>query len=137
MRVFSSAVVSGTRTSPLFFKAAIGLCCLLGVFGTTPPRIAQGQAIDILETRGYRMSQLIGKPVFNKRNDRIGKLDEILLTVGGEVIFVVQIGPYIGVQNRLVLFPRIRIDIEEGTGKITASMASKDELKKMAAFFYP
>ena len=121
-------------------KHALAICCLLSALNTyLGPLPAFGQAMDIeiLDTRGYRTSKLIGKPVFNEDSQEIGKVDEILLTTVGDAIFVVQVGPYIGARNRLVLFPFNQIKIDSKNSRIVATSALKDDLKKMAAFVYP
>jgi sporulation protein YlmC with PRC-barrel domain len=127
-----------TFAVPVLFKIAVAFCCLSGAI-TIHPLPAFGQAMDIaiLDTRGYRTSKLIGQPVFNEEGQKIGKVDEIVLTLVGDTIFVVQIGPYIGVHNRLVLFPFSQIKIDNKTSRIVATSASKDDLKKMAAFIFP
>jgi hypothetical protein len=100
---------------------------------------AFGQAFDIqiLDTKGYRTSKLIGGAVFNDRDETIGKVDEIIMTVEGSFILAVQVGPFIGVPSKTVLFPFIQLDVDNKNSKIVARDASKDQLKKMAAFVFP
>ena len=127
-------------TLPWPLKFALALFCLAGALNTSLALIpAFGQAMDIaiLDTRGYRASKLIGQPVFNEAGDQVGKVDEILLTTVGDSIFAVQVGPYIGARNRLVLFPFYKVEIDSKNSRIVATQASKEDLKKMAAFVYP
>src|ERR1700730_17154178 len=100
---------------------------------------AFGQAMDIeiLDTKGYRTSKLIGGPVFNERDEKIGKIDEIIMTRDGSFILAAEVGQFIGVPSKIVLFPFIRLDIDEKNSKIVARDAYKEQLKKMAAFVYP
>ena len=115
--------------------AVLSAFVLLGVSQTQA--FGQIMDIEILDTKGYRASKLMGSPVFNESEEKIGKVDDIILTREGMYILAAQIGPFIGVQTKIVLFPFTRIEIDEKNSKIVVMDASKDQLKKMAAFVYP
>jgi sporulation protein YlmC with PRC-barrel domain len=117
------------------------VCVFLALVAVMEPNgiAAFGQAMDIeiLDTKGYRVSKLLGNPVFNEQDERIGKVDDIIMTREGSVILAAQVGPFVGVPSKIVLFPFIALNIDERNSRIIARDASKDRLKRMAAFVYP
>ncbi len=128
-----------SRVSNRFAKAATGffLATLAVVELSARPVIAQAFDIVILDTKGYRTSKLIGKPVFNEADEKIGSIKEIIMTTDGSFIVAADVGPFIAERSKIVLFPFLRVEIDEKTSKIVAKDASRDQLKKMAAFVFP
>jgi sporulation protein YlmC with PRC-barrel domain len=120
-------------------RAAIGfiLATLAVIELSARPVIAQAFDIFILDTKGYRTSKLIGSPVFNERDEKIGSVKEIIMTTAGSFIVAADVGPYVAERSKIVLFPFLRVEIDEKTSKIVARDASRDQLKKMAAFVFP
>jgi sporulation protein YlmC with PRC-barrel domain len=101
------------------------------------PAIAQAFDIVILDTKGYRTSKLFGNPVFNERDEKIGSIKELIMTTEGSFILAAEIGPFIGERSKIVLFPYLQIEIDDRTSRVVARDATKDRLKKMAAFVFP
>jgi sporulation protein YlmC with PRC-barrel domain len=124
--------------SHLIRACAVLFLSVLAIMELNPsPAIAQAFDIVILDTRGYRTSKLFGNPVFNERDEKIGSIQEIIMTTEGNFILAAEIGPFIGERSKIVLFPYLQIEIDERTSRVVARDATKDRLKKMAAFVFP
>lgn len=128
-----------SHVSNRFVKAAIGffLANLVLIELNTCPVFAQAFDIVILDTKGYRTSKLIGNPVFNEGDEKIGIIKEIIMTTEGSFIVAADVGPFVAERSKIVLFPFISVQIDEKTSKIVARDASRDQIKKMAAFVFP
>jgi sporulation protein YlmC with PRC-barrel domain len=122
----------------LIRACAVLFLSVLAIMELNPsPATAQAFDIVILDTRGYRTSKLFGNPVFNERDEKIGSIKEIIMTTEGNLILAAEIGPFIGERSKIVLFPYLQIEIDERTSRVVARDATKDRLKKMAAFVFP
>jgi hypothetical protein len=128
-----------SRVCNRLVRAAIGffLATLAVIELSARPATAQAFDLIILDTKGYRTSKLIGNPVFNEGDEKIGSIKEIIMTTEGSFIVAAEVGPFIAERSKIVLFPFISVQIDEKTSKIIARDASRDQLKKMAAFVFP
>jgi hypothetical protein len=86
--------------------------------------------------KGYRASKLIGSEVTNDKNEKIGKLDDIVVDKNRVLFAVLQVGGFLGVGGRLVAVPSESLVIDDTGSKIQLPGASKEELQKLAEFNY-
>jgi sporulation protein YlmC with PRC-barrel domain len=89
--------------------------------------------------QGYRMSKMIGTPVINDKNEKIGSIDDVIADKDKKQLSfaVLQVGGFLGVGGRLVAIPFDSLVIDDKGQKITLPGATKDELKKLSEFNYP
>jgi hypothetical protein len=92
-------------------------------------------ALDVKAVaQGYRASKLIGERVDNDKNEKIGTLDDFIITQDRSLIAILQVGGFLGVGGYLVAVNYDSLNISDDGRKITLAGASKDELKKLPEF---
>jgi hypothetical protein len=84
---------------------------------------------------GYRASKVIGSAVLNDANERIGKIDDLLVTRDGKDPYaVLSIGGFLGMGTHLVV---VRYDtLTFANNKIVLPGGSKDGLRMLPTFEY-
>jgi hypothetical protein len=93
--------------------------------------------VDVVRlARGYRVSQIVGKPVYNDAGEKIGTIDDLIVRPDDKVMFgVVSVGGFLGIGDRLVAVPYPAFT--SGTdGKLVLAGITKDDLKAAPAFKY-
>jgi len=89
-----------------------------------------------LAATGWRASKLLKTVVYNDKNEKIGHIDDFIVSVKGELtIAVVDVGGFLGIAKHLVLVP-VRQFTTFGAPKAILPGASKAELKKLPEFQY-
>ena len=107
---------------------------------STGPRPLRAQEVDLVKVDfqivwpGYRANKLAGRTVVNDLNEKIGTLDDVIITKEHDIFMPVQVGGFLGVGSRLVVLPFDAFKIEES--KIVLPNASREQLKKLADFKY-
>jgi len=134
-----------------FFAAALSAAPVLAAEpdeATTPPALQPSAPqdaapdevmlrVDVVRlARGYRVSQIVGKPVYNDAGEKIGTIDDLIVRPDDRVMFgVVSVGGFLGIGDRLVAVPYPAFT--SGTdGKLVLAGISKDDLKAAPAFKY-
>jgi len=104
------------------------------VAGSTVVGVAAVELRDV--TMGLSAKrQVLGKPVFNDRNDRIGSVDDIVIAPDQAVSYaIIGAGGFLGVAKHDVAIPVNQIDLVDG--KFVLAGATKEALKAMPAFEY-
>ncbi len=108
---------------------------------TAAPVFAQGAPqtlakIDISAVAtGYRASKIIGATIVNEANEKIGTVDDLIVTRTDRVPFaVVSVGGFLGVGNKLVA---VRMaDLQVSPDQTLLPGATKDMLKALPEFNY-
>jgi len=122
------------------------VCCLAlssGVIaqpGDAPPiagRMTLGVTTaqtEVIAT-GWRAAKLIHAPVYNDSNQRIGKIDDLIIAPDGSLsVAVVNVGGFLGMGTH-----RVAIPVEQFaqiSPKIVLPHATKDALKGLPEFKY-
>jgi hypothetical protein len=103
-----------------------------------PARGAQLVEVDAKPlAEAYRASKLIGASVVNDKNEKIGSIDDLIVTPADRVLFaVISVGGFLGINGRLVAVPYSSLTVDEKGGKVTLPGATKDALTKLPAFHY-
>ena len=86
-----------------------------------------------------RARKLIGSPVYNEQNEKVGSVDDLIVKDGGHIVMaVVSIGGFLGLGNKLVAVPygQMPLDTNKDETKVTMPGASRDALNEMATFTY-
>jgi len=88
-----------------------------------------------LITTGWRAGKLIGTEVYNDANEKVGKVDDLIITPDGTLsIAIVEVGGFLGIGKHLVAIP-VR-QFSQIAPKAILPKATKDTLKKMPEFKY-
>jgi hypothetical protein len=88
-----------------------------------------------LVATGWRASKLIGAQVQNDANQKIGKVDDLIVAPDGSLTFaVVEVGGFLGIGAHKVAIPVKQFS--EIAPKATLPGATKDALKALPEFKY-
>ena len=85
----------------------------------------------------FRASKLLGTKVENEKNEKIGTLDDLVITTDHKLFAVLQVGGFLGLGGYLVALPYESLAINDHGRKITLAGASKDAVHKLPEFQYP
>ena len=84
---------------------------------------------------GHRASKLIGAPVYNEQEERIGSIDDLIISPDRSVSFaVVSVGGFLGIGGRLVAIPVEQL--QEKEDRLVLPGATKEALAKLPEFQY-
>jgi sporulation protein YlmC with PRC-barrel domain len=118
--------------------ASGGLLALGGFAGRARAQTVQLVAVDVKAVgEGYRASKLLGTKVENEKNEKIGTLDDLVITVDHKLFAVLQVGGFLGLGGYLIALPYESLAIDDHGRKITLAGASKDAVQKLPEFQYP
>ena len=118
--------------------ASGGLLALGGFAGRARAQTVQLVAVDVKAVgEGYRASKLLGTKVENEKNEKIGTLDDLVITTDQKLFAVLQVGGFLGLGGYLVALPYESLAIADHGRKITLAGASKDALQKLPEFQFP
>jgi sporulation protein YlmC with PRC-barrel domain len=103
-----------------------------------PARGAQLVEVDEKPlAEAYRASKLIGASVANEKDEKIGNVDDLIITPTDRVLFaVIAVGGFLGINGRLVAVPYSSLTVDDKGRKVMLPGASKDALSKLPAFRY-
>lgn len=125
-RQYSIAIASG------------GLLALCGSAGRARAQTVQLVDVDVKAVgEGFRASKLLGTKVENEKNEKIGTLDDLVITTDRKLFAVLQVGGFLGLGGYLVALPYESLAIDDHGRKITLTGASKDAVQKLPEFQYP
>src|SRR6185295_17789181 len=86
-----------------------------------------------LVAAGYRASKLMHSEVFNDKNQKIGKIDDMVVAPDGSLsLAVIDVGGFLGIASHKVAIP-VR-QFKQMHPKLVLPGASKEELKKLPEF---
>jgi sporulation protein YlmC with PRC-barrel domain len=84
---------------------------------------------------GHRASKLIGAPVYNEQEERIGSIDDLIISPDRAVSFaVVSVGGFLGLGGRLIAIPVEQL--REEKDRLILPGATKEALTKLPEFKY-
>jgi hypothetical protein len=86
---------------------------------------------------GYRASRLRGTTVLGPGNQKIGHLDDLVVSKNGDVLFaIIQVGGFLGVGSRFVAVPYLTLQISDDGSRIVLPGATKQQLESLREFKY-
>jgi sporulation protein YlmC with PRC-barrel domain len=104
------------------------------VVGGVPLGISVEETALVL--KGWRASKLIGATVYNDQNQRIGKIEDMIVSSDGKVsAAVIDVGGFLGIgKHRVAIPPEQFTDIS--AKKLVLPNATKEALKSLPEFRY-
>jgi hypothetical protein len=111
--------------------------------GFVGPVFAQGsqQTVSLMRVdvkplaAGYRTSKIIGGDVVNEQHEKIGKIDDLIVTDHERVPFaIVSVGGFLGVGDHLIAVPFDAIQVSDK--QMVLPGANKEALKGLPEFKY-
>jgi hypothetical protein len=126
-----TTVIAGVM-SLLMAVAAVNVAAQ--VAGTTTLGVPATELTTL--TRGWSAKkQILGKPVYNDHNERVGDVDDIIVAPDKSLSYaIMSVGGFLGLGEHYVAIPFNQF--KSGDGKYVLPGASKDTLKAMAPFKY-
>jgi hypothetical protein len=118
-------------------RTAVSLAAAGGLLATPA---SGSQLVEVDEkplAEAYRASKLIGASVVNDKDEKIGNVDDLIITPTDRVLFaVISVGGFLGINGRLVAVPYSSLTIDDKGRKVVLPGASKDAVSKLPAFHY-
>ncbi|ANN74928.1 photosystem reaction center subunit H [Bordetella genomosp. 9] len=132
-----------TAISSIFAASRYTLAIVLVAVVPSGTILAQGAPQSITEKRvdvvqlatGYRASKLIGSDVLSGEKDKIGTVDDIIVSPANQEPYaILSVGGFLGVGNRLVAVPFKELHVDDK--RLRMDGASKDTLRALPEFRY-
>lgn len=118
--------------------AALSTFIAAPTFAQTSPTTAglPHQSSVMLADHTMRASKLVGMPVYNDAGEKVGTVDDILVTAGAvEPTAIVSVGTFLGVSERLVKEPLSHLKLAPGA-KMMMPNATKAAIAAKPVFQY-
>lgn len=126
------------KSSSLFLAAALALALV----PSNPTPVRSQAAVQLVKVdvqtiaKGYRVSKLTGSTVVNDKNERIGKIDDLIVDNKNVLYGILQVGGFLGLGGRLVAVPFESLKISDDGKRVELPGASKDALLNLTEFKY-
>jgi PRC-barrel domain len=121
----------------------VGLLAGVTITATLAPRLCVASAtklviVDVTAVaEGYRASRLRGTTVLGSGNQKIGHLDDLVVSKNGDVLFaIIQVGGFLGVGSHFVAVPYSSLQISDDGRRIVLPGATKQQLESLREFKY-
>jgi len=102
--------------------------------GSQPVGITTAEMKDVVSGWSAK-KHVIGKPVYNDKNEKIGSIDDVIITLDKKLSYaVVGTGGFVGLGKHDVVVPIKQL--QEQDGKFVLPGATKETLKALPAFEY-
>jgi sporulation protein YlmC with PRC-barrel domain len=86
--------------------------------------------------KGWRASKLVNATVYNDQNERIGKIDDMIVSPDGKVsLAIVDVGGFLGIGKHRVAIPVDQFS-DINAKKLVLPKATKEALKALPEFTY-
>ncbi len=84
---------------------------------------------------GYRTSKVVGSAVVNEAKEKVGTIDDLIVTKDGKVPYaVISVGGFLGVANKYVVVPASALEVQDK--QMMLAGATKESLKALPDFTY-
>ena len=100
-------------------------------------KVVLGTTVEVTEAIavGRRASKLMGASVYNEQNEKIGTIDDLIISPDRSLSFaVLSVGGFLGLGGRLVAIPVEQLRAEQD--RLVLPGATKDALAKLPEFQY-
>jgi len=121
---------------------AIGALLTAGMSSVSAAEIAGSTLVDASDialrqiVTGWSVKKkVLGKPIYNEKNEKVGKVDDIIIAADRSVSYaIIDAGGFLGVRHHDVAISVDYIRLIDGKFVITG--ATRDTLNKMPVFKY-
>jgi hypothetical protein len=122
--------------SAAFVAIGVGAAFTAPVFAQGAPQTIVLMKVDASTlATGYRTSKVVGSAVYNEANEKVGTIDDLIVTPGDHVPFaVLSVGGFLGVGTKYVVVPSSALEVADK--KMLLRGATKETLKALPAFTY-
>jgi sporulation protein YlmC with PRC-barrel domain len=99
--------------------------------------VTLGTSVEVTQAiaMGQRASKLIGAPVYNEQEEKIGNVDDLIITPDHSLsVAILSVGGFLGLGGRLVAIPVEQLRDEQG--RLLLPGANKEALKGLPEFRY-
>jgi sporulation protein YlmC with PRC-barrel domain len=133
------SIEKGARLGGRALSLAIALAVPASALTFSTPAAAQKPVVlaivDVkLVALGYRISELIGKPVYNSQGQRIGRVDDFVIQRDRVLMTIISVGGFLGIGGRLVAVPYSSLRMTR-KGMVLPG-ATKQAVGRLPAFHY-
>jgi sporulation protein YlmC with PRC-barrel domain len=95
---------------------------------------------SVSATGGMRASQLVGSSVYNDHNEKIGRIDDLIIGSSQTLAVVVSVGGFLGLGSKMVGVPFDKLQFstisDSSDSRVVMPGASKHSLIEMPAYQY-
>jgi sporulation protein YlmC with PRC-barrel domain len=121
-----------TRLLSLAAAAALPLSQIAGASAAIAQKPVVMAVVDVkMVALGYRVSELIGRPVINEKGKKIGRIDDFIVQQDRVLMTIIRVGGFLGIGGRLVAVPYSSLFVSPAhivlAGATDASVASMPE----------
>jgi sporulation protein YlmC with PRC-barrel domain len=103
------------------------------VAGVVPLGVAVAEAE--LVAKGWRARKLLSQPVYNDRNEKIGAIEDFVISPDGKVsLAILEVGGFLGIGEHRVAIPLEQF--QQIHPRLVLPGADKNALKKLPEFHY-
>ena len=109
-----------------------------GLTSSTPAAAQKPVVLAVVDVKlvalGFRVSELIGKPVYSSQGQKIGSVDDFVVQRDKVLMTIVNVGGLLGIGGRLIAIPYSSLQMTP-KGMVLPG-ASKESVGKLPAFHY-
>lgn len=128
---------AGFGRKALLLAAAVALPASALTF-STPAGAQHPVVLAVVDVKlvalGFRISELIGKPVYNPQGQKIGKVDDFIIQRDKVLMTIINVGGFLGIGGRLIAIPYSSLQMTP-KGMVLPG-ASKQAVGKLPQFHY-
>lgn len=98
--------------------------------------VLTGVNAELVDTKGYRATRLLGSGVYNDKGANIGVLEDFIISSDNSIsVAILSVGGFLGVGDRSVAVP-VDLLTANDKGQTVLPGASKEQLEALPAFIY-
>jgi sporulation protein YlmC with PRC-barrel domain len=133
------SIENGARLGRRALSLAVALAVpATGLTLSTPAAAQKPVVLAVVDVKlvalGYRISELIGKPVYNSQGQKIGRVDDFIIQRDRVLMTIISVGGFLGIGGRLIAIPYSSLQMTP-KGMVLPG-ASKQAVGKLPAFHY-
>jgi sporulation protein YlmC with PRC-barrel domain len=130
----AAAALAGLLTTPAFAQQTPA-----SEPGSPAGEVIQTGTVAVSQLKlvnGLRASKLIGATVYNDANEKVGTVDDLILSSEEKAVAaIIQVGGVLGAGGKLVAVPYHQLQMDKDS-KLFMAGANKDSLNAMPGFTY-